>query len=45
MQTGCFLSKRIYNLFNQNIGLEAQFERSDDKSDTKDDKTKNTNIK
>ena len=39
------MSKSLYNIFSQNIGLEAQFERSDDKSDTKDNSTTNTNIK
>ena len=40
MKTGLFWSKRIYNPSNQNLGLEAQFESSDDESDTKDDRTK-----
>ena len=45
VKTGCFWYKRLYNPFTQNIGLEAQFERSYGESDTKDDRTKNTNIK
>ena len=32
----CFWSIRLYNPFTQNIGLEVQFESSDEKSDTED---------
>ena len=35
----------LYNPFTQKLGLEAQFESSDDESDAKDDRTTNTNIK
>ena len=45
MTTGCFWFKCLYNTFDQKLGLEVQFESSDDGSDTKDDRTKNTNIK
>ena len=45
MKTGLFWSKSLYNLFSQYLGLEAQFERSDDKSNTKYDKTTKTYIK
>ena len=45
MDTYCFWSKRLYNPFTKNIGLEVQFESRDDGSDTKDDRTTNTNIK
>ena len=45
MKTVCFYSKRLYDPFTQNLVLEAQFESSDDNSDTKYDRTKNTNIK
>ena len=45
MKTGLFWSKSLYNLFSQYLGLEAQFERSDDKSDTEDDSIINKNIK
>ena len=45
MKTGIFWSKRFYNPFTQKLGLEAQFEISDGKSDTKDDRATNTNIK
>ena len=45
MNTCCFWSRRLYNTFTQKLGLEAQFEISDDESDTKDDRTKKTNIK
>ena len=31
VKTGCFWSKSLHNLFAHNLGLEAQFERSDDK--------------
>ena len=44
MKTGCFWFKRLFNPFTHNLGMEAQFERSEDESDIKDDKTKNTNI-
>ena len=40
-----FWSKRLYNPFTQKLGLEGQFESSDDKSDTKYDGTTNTNTK
>ena len=43
--TGCVWSKRLYNLFTQKLGLEVQFKSSDGKSDTKYDRTINTNIK
>ena len=33
---GYFWSKRIYNTFTQKIGLEVNFESSDEKSDTED---------
>ena len=45
MKTGCFWSKRLYNPCTYNLGPEAQFKISDDESDTKDDRTINTNIK
>ena len=45
VNTGCFWSKWLYNPFTHNLCLEEKFESSDDKSDTKDDRTKNTNIK
>ena len=45
LKTGCFWSRRLYNPFTQKLGLEMQFEGSADKSDIKDDSTKNTNIK
>ena len=45
MNTGCLWYKRLYNPFTHNLGLEAQFEISDDKIGTKYDRTKNTNIK
>ena len=45
LKAGWFWSKRLYNPFAHNLGLEAQFECSDDKSDTKYDSTTNTNIK
>ena len=45
MKTGCFWSKRLYNPCTYNLGPEAQFKISDDESDTKDDRTTNTNIK
>ena len=45
MKTGCFWSKRLYNHFTRKLGLEVQFESSDDESDTEDDRTINTNIK
>ena len=35
VKTGCFWSKRLYNPFTQNLGLEVQFESSDEKIDTK----------
>ena len=40
-----FFSEHLYITFTQNIFPEVQFKSSDDKSDTKDDSTKNTNIK
>ena len=42
---GCLWYKRLYNPFTQKLDLEEQFESSDDKIHTKDDSTKNTNIK
>ena len=45
MKTCCFWYKRLYNPFTQKLGLEAQFESSYDKIDTKYDRTTNTNIK
>ena len=45
MNTGCLWYKRLYNPFTHNLGLEAQFEISDDEIGTKYDRTKNTNIK
>ena len=45
VKAGKFLSKRLYNPFTQELGLEMIFESSDDESDTKDDKTTNNNIK
>ena len=45
VKTCCFWSNRLYNPFTHKLGLEAQFEISDDESDTKDDRTTNTNIK
>ena len=39
------MSKCIYNPFTHNLGPEAQFESSDNESDTKDDRTMKTNIK
>ena len=44
VKTGCFWSKRLYNSFTQNIGLVMKFEVRDDESDTKYDRTTNTNI-
>ena len=44
-KTVCFWSKRFYKTFTQTLGLEAQFESSDDESDTKYYRTKKTNIK
>ena len=44
MKTGCFWSKRLYNPCTYNLGPEAQFKISDDESDTKDDRTTNTNF-
>ena len=38
------MSKLLYNPFAQKLGLEAQFESSDDESDTRDYRNKNTNI-
>ena len=45
VNTNCFWFKRLYNPFNQGLVLEEQFEISDNESDTKDDRTNNTNIK
>ena len=45
VKTGYFWSKGLYNPFTQNLGLEAQFESSDNESDTKYDRTTNTNMK
>ena len=45
VKTCCFWSNRLYNPFTHKLGLEALFEISDDESDTKDDRTTNTNIK
>ena len=44
MDTYCFWSKRLYNPFTQNLGLEMKFESNDEEIDTKDDRTTNTNI-
>ena len=35
----------MYNPFTQKLGLEEHFESSDDRSDTEDDRTKQTKIK
>ena len=45
VKTGCFWSNILHNNFTQKLIPEAQFESSDDESDTKYDKDKNTNIK
>ena len=45
VKTGGFWSNRLYNSFTQKLVLESRFESSASKSDTKDDGTKNTNIK
>ena len=45
VKIGIFWSKRLYNPFNQKLGLEAQFGSSDDKSDITEDMTTNTNTK
>ena len=45
VKTSCFWFEHLYNPFTQKIGLEVHFERSGEESDTKYDKTKNTNIK
>ena len=45
VKTCCFWSKRLYNPFTPKLGLEAKFEISDDKRDTKYNRTTNTNIK
>ena len=45
VNTGCFWYKSLNNTFTQKLGPEAQIESSGDKSDTKDDRTTNTNIK
>ena len=45
VNAGLFWYNLIYNTFTQNIGLEENFQSSDDKSDTKYDRTTNTNIK
>ena len=45
VKAGWFWSKRLYNPFTRQLGLEMQFESSDDNSDTKEDIAPNTNIK
>ena len=45
VNTGFFCSKRLYNTFAQKLGLESQFEGSDEKSDTKYDRIKITTSK
>ena len=45
MKTGCFGSKRLKNHFTQRLGLEAQYEISDDESDIEGDGTTKTNRK
>ena len=45
VKTWCFWLKRLYNTCTHNIFVEAQFEISDDESDTEYDRTKKNNIK
>ena len=45
VKTWCFGSINLYNPFTHKRWLEAHFEISDGKIDTKDGRTKNTNIK
>ena len=45
VNTGYVWSNRLYNNFSHKLALEIQFESSDDEIDTKDDRTKITNIK
>ena len=45
LKTGCFWSNRLCNSFTHKLGLEGQFEISDEKIDTKHDRTKNISIK
>ena len=45
VKAGWFWYKRLNTIFTQNLVLEANFESSDNESDTKDDRTISINIK